>query len=221
MIFSHDRQKLFIGVPKNGSQTARAVLAQMGVDLVGEMGRHPTVPEAIRLVEDRFPGETVAPTAIYAFWRDPVERFCSALEFHKRCLPNSFIQLFPERFIGIEPHNRWFETDARMVAPELLEVIDSITPREILGVLAPPRLPGSPCNRRERSLSFYRPQSEWLAHTGLIILPFTDYEISLRHIVDHFGGIGALVDIPRINCTGFPLPTLNEDDIQCIRDLLE
>ncbi|MCZ8322108.1 MAG: hypothetical protein O9296_11075, partial [Novosphingobium sp.] len=136
MIFSHDRQKLFIGVPKNGSQTARAVLAQMGVDLVGEMGRHPTVPEAIRLVEDRFPGETVAPTAIYAFWRDPVERFCSALEFHKRCLPNSFIQLFPERFIGIEPHNRWFETDARMVAPELLEVIDSITPREILGVLA-------------------------------------------------------------------------------------
>lgn len=72
MIISHDRQTLFIGVPKNGSQTARAVLGHIGVDLVGEMGRHPTVPEAIRLAEARFPGETIAPTAIYAFWRDPV-----------------------------------------------------------------------------------------------------------------------------------------------------
>jgi hypothetical protein len=68
MIISHDRQTLFIGVPKNGSQTARAVLGQIGVDLVGEMGRHPTVPEAIRLAEVRFPGETIAPAAIYAFW---------------------------------------------------------------------------------------------------------------------------------------------------------
>lgn len=54
MIISHDRQTLFIGVPKNGSQTARAVLGQIGVDLVGEMGRHPTVPESIRLAEARF-----------------------------------------------------------------------------------------------------------------------------------------------------------------------
>ena len=115
MIISHDRQTLFIGVPKNGSQTARAVLGQIGVDLVGEMGRHPTVPEAIRLAEAHFPGEAIAPTAIYAFWRDPVERFCSAVEFHKCCLPNSFIQLFPERFVGIEPHPRWFETDAETI----------------------------------------------------------------------------------------------------------
>ena len=115
MIISHDRQTLFIGVPKNGSQTARAVLGQIGVDLVGEMGRHPTVPEAIRVAEAHFPGEAIAPTAIYAFWRDPVERFCSAVEFHKCCLPNSFIQLFPERFVGIEPHPRWFETDAETI----------------------------------------------------------------------------------------------------------
>ena len=116
MIISHDRQTLFIGVPKNGSQTARAVLGHIGVDLVGEMGRHPTVPEAIRLAEARFPGETIAPTAIYAFWRDPVERFCSAVEFHKRCLPNSLMQLFPERFGGVEPHPRWFETCPEWVA---------------------------------------------------------------------------------------------------------
>lgn len=109
MIISHDRQTLFIGVPKNGSQTARAVLGQVGVDLVGELGRYPIAREAIRLAEARFPDEAIAPTAIYAFWRDPVERFCSAVEFHKRCLPNSFIQLFPDRFVGIERHPRWLE----------------------------------------------------------------------------------------------------------------
>lgn len=143
MIISHDRQTLFIGVPKNGSQTARAVLGQIGIDLVGEMGRHPTVPEAIRLAEERFPGEAIVPTAIYAFWRDPVERFCSAVEFHKRCLPNSFIQLFPERFVGIAPHNRWFEPDPEAVDRNMRTLIDSILPIEILAALPPPSIPGT------------------------------------------------------------------------------
>ncbi len=143
MIIWHVRQTLFIGVPKNGSQTARAVLGHVGVDLVGQIGRHPTVPEAIRLAEERFPRETISPTAIYAFWRDSVERFCSAVEFHKRCLPNSFIQLFPERFVGIEPHSRWFESDAIAVNQDLRSVIDNILPLEILVALPPPSIPGA------------------------------------------------------------------------------
>ena len=146
MIISHDRKTLFIGVPKNGSQTARAVLGPLGLDLVGEMGRHPTVPEAIRLAEARFPGEVIAPTTISAFRRDPVERFCSAVEFHKRCLPNSFIQLFPERFEGIEPHSSWFETDTDAVAPELRAVIDPARSRLVLRQV---RLDRSPCFIRQ------------------------------------------------------------------------
>ena len=217
MIISHDRQTLFIGVPKNGSQTARAVLGQFGIDLVGELGRHPTVPEAIRLAERLFPGETVAPTAIYAFWRDPVERFCSAVEFHKRCLPNSLMQLFPDRFIGIEPHLRWFETDPGAVAANLRAVIDAVAPVEILAALPPPPVPGVALQPRGGNLSFYRPHSEWLGGTAVTILPFAEYEAGLRQLVDQFGGDGASVEIPQINAAASLLPVLSMSEAELVR----
>lgn len=217
MIISHDRQALFIGVPKNGSQTARAVLGQIGVDLVGEMGRHPTLPEAIRLAEEQFPGKSISPTAIYAFWRDPVERFCSAVEFHKRCLPNSLMQLFPDRLIGIEPHPRWFETNPGAVAADLRAVIDAVAPVEILAALPPPPVPGVALQPRGGNLSFYRPQSEWLDHPGTTVLPFAAYEAGLREVVDQFGGDGASVDIPQINAAGGALPVLTTDEVEAVR----
>lgn len=217
MIISHDRQTLFIGVPKNGSQTARAVLGQFGVDLVGEMGRHPTVPEAVRLAEARFPGEAIAPTNIYAFWRDPVERFCSAVEFHKRCLPNSFMQLFPERFVGVEPHPRWFETNPEAVAPDLRALIESIPPLDILAALPPLHVPGVLFQPRGGSLSFYRPQSEWLDYPRVTVLSFADYEPGTREVVDRFGGDGASVDIPQINAAVGPLPVLSIDEAETVR----
>ncbi|AOL93998.1 hypothetical protein [Porphyrobacter sp. LM 6] len=216
MIISHDRQTLFIGVPKNGSQTARAVLGQIGVDLVGEMGRHPTVPEAIRLAEACF-GAAIAPTAIYAFWRDPVERFCSAVEFHRRCLPNSFIQLFPERFDGIEPHPRWFESDPEAIAQDLRTVIESISPLDILAVLPPPSVPGATFQPRGGNLSFYRPQSQWADHPDIIVLSFPDYGVGLREVVDQFGGDGALVEIPQVNAAADPLPVLGTDAAEIVR----
>ena len=217
MIISHDRQTLFIGVPKNGSQTARAVLGQVGVDLVGALGRHPTVPEAIRLAEARFPGEAIAPTAIYGFWRDPIERFCSAVEFHKRCLPNSLMQLFPEWFAGIDPHPRWFETDPGAVASDLRAAIDAIAPVEILAALPPPPVPGVSPQPRGGKLSFYRPQSEWLDHPGITALPFADFETGLRQVIDQFGGDGASVEIPRINAAAGSLPALSIAEAELVR----
>ncbi len=217
MIISHDRKTLFIGVPKNGSQTARAVLGQIGVDLVGEMGRHPTVPEAIRLAETRFSWERIAPTTTYAFWRDPIERFCSAVEFHKRCLPNSFIQLFPERFVGIKPHVRWFEPDLEAIAQDLRAVIESIPPLDILAVLPPPPVPGASFQPRGGNLSFYRPQSEWLDHFGVTVLPFADYDAVLREIVDRFGGDGVSAEVPKINAAITPLPQLRVEEARLIR----
>ena len=217
MIISHDRKTLFIGVPKNGSQTARAVLGQFGVDLVGELGRHPSVTEAIRLAEARFPGEAIAPTAIYAFWRDPFERFCSAVDFHKRCLPNSLMQLFSDQFIGIEPHPQWFETDAETIDLDMRAVIESIPPLEILAALSPPLVPGVLRQPRGGNLSFYRPQSEWLDDPRVTVLPFADYEAGLREIVDWFGGDGVSVDIPQINAAAGPLPELSMDEAESVR----
>jgi len=217
MIISHDRQTLFIGVPKNGSQTARAVLGQVGVDLVGELGRHPIAREAIRLAEARFPDEAIAPTTIYAFWRDPVERFCSAVEFHKRCLPNSFIQLFPDRFVGIERHPRWFEPDPNAINLDMRAVIDSVPPLDILAALPPPLVPGVLRQPRSGNLSFYRLQSEWLDDPRVTVLPFADYEAGLREIVDWFGGDDVSLEIPQINAAAGPLYELSMYEAEAVR----
>ena len=199
MIISHDRKTLFIGVPKNGSQTARAVLGPLGVDLVGEMGRHPTVPEAIRLAEARFPGEVITPTAIYAFWRDPVERFCSAVEFHKRCLPNSFIHLFPERFAGLGPHPRWFETDPTAIAQDLRAIIQGIAPVEILEALVMSIGLGLDFPPGVGNLTFYRPQHLWVDHPSVTTLPFDEYPDQILMLIDRFGGHGQVETVPHIN----------------------
>jgi hypothetical protein len=217
MIISHDCKTLFIGVPKNGSQTARAVLGQFGVDLVGELGRHPTVSDAIRLADARFPGETIAPTTIYAFRREPVERFCSAVEFHKCCLPNSFIQLFPDRFVGIAPHAKWFEPDPNAIDLDMRAVIDSVPPLDILAALPPPLVPGVLRQPRSGNLSFYRLQSEWLDDPRVTVLPFADYEAGLREIVDWFGGDDVSVEIPQINAAAGPLYELSMYEAEAVR----
>jgi hypothetical protein len=185
------------------------------------MGRHPTVPEAIRLAEARFPGEAIAPTAIYAFWRDPVERFCSAVEFHKRCLPNSFIQLFPERFVGIEPHPRWFETEPEAVDLDIRAIIDSIPPIDILGALPPPPFPGGTFQPRGGNLSFYRAQSEWLDDPRITVLPFADYAPRLKEVVKRFSWDRASVAIPQINAAAGSLPELDDQSITDVSALYE
>ncbi|OYU75190.1 MAG: hypothetical protein CFE32_15220, partial [Alphaproteobacteria bacterium PA3] len=157
----------------------------------------------------------------YAFWRDPIERFCSAVEFHKRCLPNSFIQLFPERFVGIEPHSRWFETDADAVKLELRAVIGEISPAEILSALPPPPAPGVSFQPRGGNLSFYRPQTVWMAYVGVTDLDFDEYEAGLREIVDRLGGNSAALTIPQLNAAGGPLPVLDELSINDATALYE
>lgn len=221
MIISHDRKALFIGVPKNGSQTARAVLGQFGVDLVGEMGRHPTAPEAIKLAQARFPGEEINPPEIYAFWRDPVERFCSAMEFHKRCLPNSFIQLFPERFAGVEAHYRWFEPDPESVSLKLRLAITAISPLDIIGVLEPFTALFDQFTPRGGKLSFYRPQVPWLGETRIIRLSFAEYEADLRELIRRFGGAWDAPELPKLNAAFAPSPALTEIEIAAIKSLYE
>lgn len=131
--------------------------------------------------------------------------------------PNSFIQLFPERFVGIEPHPRWFEPDLEAIAQDLRAVIESIPPLDILAVLPPP-VPGASFQPRGGNLSFYRPQSEWLDHFGVTVLPFADYDAVLREIVDRFDvDIGPMV-IPQINSAAGSLNELIYENLIAIKE---
>ena len=96
-------------------------------------------------------------------------------------------------------------------------MIDSIAPLEILAALPPPTVPGVQFQPRGGNLSFYRSQSEWLDHSGIIVLDYAEYEFSLRKVVDRFGGDGTSVEIAKINAVSGPLPKLITDDFYVLR----
>lgn len=127
------------------------------------------------------------------------------------------MQLFPERFVGVAPHPRWFEADPEGVAPDFRALIEGIPPLDILAALPPPPVPGVTFQPRGGNLSFYRPQSEWLDHPGVTVLPFAHYEAGLREIVDQFGGEGPSVELPQINAASGPLPELTTDEVEAVR----
>lgn len=96
-------------------------------------------------------------------------------------------------------------------------MIDNIMLIEILAALPPPSIPGVSFQPRGGNLSFYRPQSQWLDHPGVTILPFSDYEAGLRKVVDQFGGNGASLYIPQINAAAGPLPVMSMSEIELVR----
>jgi hypothetical protein len=96
-------------------------------------------------------------------------------------------------------------------------VIDSIAPLDIVAVLPPPAFPGVSFQPRGGNLSFYRPQSEWLDHPSLTILPFADYEAGLREVAEQFAADGASIDIPQLNVAAGLLQVLSMEEAASVR----
>jgi hypothetical protein len=137
-----NQRNLLLGVPKCGSTTAREFL----------VGERVSILEPHILYQD-IQGEF---DNVYAFWRDPVDRFKSAVKFFN-------------------------ETDEDGTVWDAREIITGL-------------MSGDP------PLMLFKPQCEWYKNVpNLTILPFSEYETSIRFLETIFGSTGA--DIPRLHKT--------------------
>lgn len=179
MLVSHDGRTVLLGVPKTGTQTARAVLGPGAVDLAGPRFQHPKWRDVVSQ-------QPVAPDArVFAFWRDPMERLASAIRFHRERIHWSFFAMFPERFRGLE---RTPVLPGSAAPADVAERVATISDVEIWR------------HHVTRGFVIYEKQSGWYDAPNLSILPFSEFETEIARLAQLFG-VGPSV-IPRVNTTG-------------------
>jgi hypothetical protein len=131
-----NQRNLFLGVPKCGSQTAKIILQ-------GQVVSSPTNPHPLY---ENIQGEF---DNVYAFWRDPVERFISATKFLIECEeegrvfdPRELITRFTNdsqanRFILYKHQSDWYKNVPNLTILHFSEYDTHIrTLQEIFGVKA-------------------------------------------------------------------------------------
>lgn len=192
MIISNDRKNVMLQVPKNGTLTTKDVLSPYGT-WVGNVD----YMTGISLAKTRHNITFDDSKKIYAFWRDPVERFISIVNYFRspkyikflmRFRPNFFteIDLLPYKSESLNsPFNPPQEIiDACLIAAQ------SITPEQIFN----DKDLMSTSFISVRQSTFYKsvPQNE------LIIFDFANFEENLRKIAIEFGAPTDIV-IPKLN----------------------
>lgn len=179
MLISHDGRTVLLGVPKTGTQTARAVLGPGAVDLAGPRFQHPKWRDVVLQ-------QAVAPDVrVFAFWRDPLDRLASAIRFHRERIHWSFFSMFPERFRDLEQP----PVIPGSAAPaDVAERIATIPDTEIWQ------------HHLTRGFAIYERQSGWFAAPNLTILPFSEFETEIARLAELFGVTPGA--IPKLNTTG-------------------
>lgn len=194
MLFSKDLTKLLLGIPKTGSNSAYEAMKNDTVVICDER-QHPRIYESVRLAKIKGYEAEYPVQEVYAFWRDPVDRFKSSLAYFKQTNPRFFYTQFSEKFIGIDL------PEDNTISPEFKAVLDTINFSEMY-----------PYVFSEKILLFV-PQAVWLRDVPVTVLPFSDYENSMRTLFDIFG-VNADTPIPQLNVSdaSFLLPLTKEEE---------
>ena len=196
MIISNDLKSVYLSAPKTGSRTANAILKNYGT-IVGD---HLTATETLmacgRKIKD-FNYQTVE--NIYVFWRDPVDRFISAVNFLRANRPVIIITKNPEWFREfdcsklITTSNTGHQTfDYSLLTPEMCAAVKAITPEQIFDAHIDAKM-----NNPNASYAFLDKQSKWIQE-GLNILDYADFDANMRIVMDSFG-VPANTAIPVLN----------------------
>jgi hypothetical protein len=166
-----NQRNLLLGVPKCGSTSARVFLDG---ELVSEEDMHLLYKDIVGEFDN-----------VYAFWRDPVDRFQSAIKF----------ELYSKQ-------------SATTFQPIILEdTALTLNAREKITDFMSGKPPSQPT---------FKLQSEWYKNVpNLTILPFSEYETSIRFLETIFGSKGP--NIPWFNKSGTFLK-LDKDVEEMIKD---
>lgn len=203
MIISRDKTIMVIGVPKTGTRSTLKFLSEYGTTLLfTEAGKNPghhiTYTQSCENCESQapfgVPGFNRANIEkVYIFWRDPVERFISAVNHirnvrkyryflrHKRdWFPGVDFTYFLNPMKGVLGEEFWTAVDI---------IAKQITPEQIFG------------DAQILSVEHFRPQGDWykdIPSDKLFVLDFANFEQNLRIIGNDFG-VPADAIVPKIN----------------------
>jgi len=189
MKLSNDRKSIFIAVPKTGTQTVDYHLAPYGKELPEEI-YHGKPMEFEDHVHNGYSGVDLSQITYYAFYRDPVERFFSAVNYTKMFavrLRNSFPDILGDVPVGDKTYrDEWKPGEFESLPEEMQDRIRNLTPEQFLDA---PRVHGG----------VWMEQYHYLIHPQVKVLRFSNFESDLRKLIGIFGGDG---DVPIVCLNG-------------------
>jgi hypothetical protein len=196
MVISPDGTKAFVAVTKAGSTSAEHILTQycgalkLGDRIVHQASCHATLRENFGLVKNLVPSARLEDIKCYAFRRDPVDRWCSSINYwNKRT---------PEVLLTLESVKRDFQLSHLISSIGLNRFhkdihisqdtnIWDIFPQEVTDELASMPWESFPVTTSDEP-AFFRLQSYWLREPNTTIMDFAKFDSEMTMLVREWGG---------------------------------
>lgn len=203
MIVSGDQKKIFLGVPKTGTITAETVLSPLGT-MINERRNYLDLIESAKTKIQNFDESRIE--KVYLFYRDPVERFISAIN-HLR--GNKFLQFTiryrPQWFPGIDL-SEYATTipmaDVPPFPPELFPPIREDKFSACLNMVAsiPPEQFFNDTELMTYNVHLRKQASfhQNIPNDKKIVLDFANFEANMRSVAVDFGAAPNVI-IPKLN----------------------
>jgi hypothetical protein len=191
MILSNDKKSVFLAISKTGSKAISYLLTPYGTVLPhGPLYHGYAVDFREHIEQNRgLYGEfDLSQITYYAFWRDPVERFLSAVNYSKKfavTMRTIFPGMFEDLSIeGKDRYSRWKEGEFEALPQEMQNRIKNVTPEQF----ADRRLGGP----------IWAEQYHYFADPAVKMLRYDQFESEVRKLIGIFGG-DPTVNIPWVN----------------------
>lgn len=215
MLLSRDGTKAFVAVPKTGTNSAREILKRFAGALeafyfdVNKMSGvdwgdfidcyHNTVEANLWVIRNRFPNATVDSITAYGFLRDPVERWCSAVNFWYKRQPWYLMTLKsvtsnPKKLQTLEGavRGRLHEDQCKnpsyanyeeyVVNPAGLKEIKEFYSPDVVAEMAQTPWEEFPIDLNEAE--FFYPQAHWLSQPNTVILDYSKFDEEMSWLVN-------------------------------------
>lgn len=214
MIISNKHQSIFLMIPKTGSQSACETIKKYCSFDYSSVSH-----ENMEYVTKKFNAQfNLDPSllqgyTVYAFYRDPIDRFISSSVYLKRRFVGQMTNLFYDRFTHRKASNFVVESGDYDQLPESLrKEIEQIPIDDIIKI-------ESVCNP-ETGFLIFKKQVHWLNCPNIIPLNYHDYNNELKRLVEAFGGIVTDDQIAKINTSvRYNTDVVNQETQQKIREL--
>jgi len=196
MIISNDSKSIFIANPKTGTITAHTLLKDYGITV----GAHTDLSAAIMRVKAKninFNYKLIENA--YVFWRDPVERFISGVNYLRTKAVEQIMIRNPEWFPAFSylnlrdnPPNPGEILPRIQVTQEMEAVAASITPEKMFESHI-----SNKTTNATLSYLLLEKQSMWISN-NMIVLSYANFDENMRIVMDSFG-VPNNTEIPRKN----------------------
>lgn len=215
MLLSRDGTKAFVAVPKTGTNSVRYILKQFTGALEAYplnegdefqffiANYHTTVESNLNNIRTKFPNATVESITAYAFLRDPVERWCSAVNFHYKRQPWYLMGLksvasnprklrilnetVSDRLHEDQFMNPSYGPNKEFVFnPVGLKLVKEFFSPEVVAEMAQTPWEDFPINLDESP--FFYPQAHWLTQPNTVILDYSKFDEELAWLVNQEWG---------------------------------